>query len=56
MYINAVRLLRGRAQPSGRALKLEEIRELFVMCDAALLSVILDCDLRRSELSPETRH
>jgi site-specific recombinase XerD len=58
-HIRAVRQVRGSALPRGRALKREEIRALFAVCeadsgsigvrDAALLAVILGCGLRRSE-------
>lgn len=58
-HIRAVRQVRGSTLPRGRALKREEIRALFAVCeadagsigvrDAALLAVILGCGLRRSE-------
>ncbi|MCS3490928.1 tyrosine-type recombinase/integrase [Enterobacter sp. SLBN-59] len=58
-HIRAVRNLRGSRLPRGRALPPEEIRALFVTCeadrsslgprDAAMLAVILGCGLRRSE-------
>lgn len=58
-HIRAVRQIRGSTLPRGRALKREEIRALFAVCeadaggigvrDAALLAVILGCGLRRSE-------
>ncbi|WP_230354390.1 tyrosine-type recombinase/integrase [Lelliottia sp. WAP21] len=58
-HIRAVRNLRGSRLPRGRALLPEEIRALFVICeadrsslgprDAAMLAVILGCGLRRSE-------
>ncbi|WP_437891813.1 tyrosine-type recombinase/integrase [Phytobacter sp. V91] len=58
-HIRAVRQVRGSALPRGRALKREEIKELFAVCeadtgsigvrDAALMAVILGCGLRRSE-------
>jgi len=58
-HIRAVRQVRGSALPRGRALKREEIRALFAVCeadagsigvrDAALLAIILGCGLRRSE-------
>lgn len=58
-HIRAMRQIRGSALPRGRALKREEIRALFAVCeadtgsigvrDAALLAVILGCGLRRSE-------
>ncbi len=58
-HIRAVRNLRGSRLPRGRTLPGEEIRQLFEVCDAdrsclgprdaALLSVILGCGLRRSE-------
>lgn len=58
-HIRAVRNLRGSRLPRGRALRSEEIRALFVTCeadrssqgprDAAMLAVILGCGLRRSE-------
>lgn len=58
-HIRAVRQVRGSALPCGRALKREEIRSLFAVCeadtgstgvrDAALLAIILGCGLRRSE-------
>jgi site-specific recombinase XerD len=59
-HIRAVRQIRGSTLPRGRALKREEIRALFAVCeadagstgvrDAALLAVILGCGLRRSEV------
>ena len=58
-HIRAVRNLRGSRLPRGRALPAEDIRQLFMVCeadtrctgarDAALLAVILGCGLRRSE-------
>jgi len=58
-HIRAVRNLRGSRLPRGRALPGDEIRQLFSVCDAdksytgprdaALLSVLLGCGLRRSE-------
>jgi site-specific recombinase XerD len=58
-HILAIRQVHGSVLPRGRALKREEIRALFTVCeadkgsagprDAALLAVILGCGLRRSE-------
>lgn len=59
-HIRAVCNLRGSRLPRGRALPEEEIRALFAVCDAdksslgprdaAMLGVLLDCGLRRSEV------